>query len=288
MATGKNNRQIEVYRAMTMLKRGRPADVIRMVAPLLEQDENDAAFKRAVHRDLKSLMHSNQIGVDYYTPAGDLIPPGEEDQHQNVRVEYFLLSHMDQEVTGYQRFHELGGDMISHSVINSALRFSEDFDKVPVNSYRISIEMRTGFFIQLWFPREDRPIKLIFARASQEMSQKSVKEEVFNKIDKRTAVILLPNKSVSRLKSDEISGHCELQFTKEENQIILTDHKSHNGTVKAYGDNVKKSFMDLFIADQTMDGSQENIIWGAVKNVLELEGPNLIKAGNCMIFIESL
>ncbi len=261
-----------------------------MVAPLLDQDANDPAFKRAVHRDLKSLMHSNQIGVDYYTPGGEMIPAGEEDQHQNVRVEYYLLTHMEQEVTGFQRFSELGGDMIAKPVLNSVLKFNEHLDEVPVNTYRISLEMRTGFFIHMWMLKEDRPVKLLFARTSKEMAQKSAREEVQKKLDSRSAVLLLPNKSVSRLKVEDMSGHCELEFSKQEEQVLLQDHNSHNGTYKGYGEDIKKTFMNFYINDQTMDGNYQNMLWGDICEVGDpkLEVPSLIKVGNCLVFIDSV
>ncbi len=271
-----------------MLKRGRPADVIRMVAPLLDQDASDPAFKRAVHRDLKSLMHSNQIGVDYYTPAGELIPPGEEEGHQNVRVEYYLLTHMDQEITGYQRFSELGGDMIAKPVLNSVIKFNEHLNEVPVNTYRISLEMRTGFFIHMWMAKEDRPVKLIIARTSKEMSQKSAREMVLGKLDARSLVLLLPNKAVSRLKVEDMTGHCEIDFTKKEEEVLLNDHNSHNGTFKAYGDDVKKTFMNFYINDQTMDGNYQNLLWGEINDPITLDVPSLIKAGNSLIFLDSV
>lgn len=288
MAAAKNQRQIEVYRAMTMLKRGRPADVIRMVAPLLNQDSNDAAFKRAVHRDLKSLMFSNQIGADYYTPSGDLIPAGEEDQHQNVRVEYYMLSHMDQEITGFQRYHEMGGGLIAKPILNSVLKFSESLDTIPVNTYRLSIEMRTGFYIHLWFSVEDRPLQFILARTSKEIEQQSVKEQVVKKLDNRSVVLLLPNKSISRLKLEDLTGHSTIDFSKREGEVMLTDHGSHNGSFKVYADKIKETFMNFYIADQTVDGNYQNLMWGKVDKTLSIELPNLIRVGSNLIFIDQV
>ncbi|MEM7646761.1 MAG: hypothetical protein AAF203_07630 [Pseudomonadota bacterium] len=279
MAQNKNQRRIEVFRAVTHLRRARPADVIRTVAPILGEDESDVSFRRAIHRDLKALLDSYQLGVDYFTPQGDPIPPGEEMNHSNFRVEYFIPSHSQQDIQGSQRFIEKGGVLLFPPSLSTTLHFCGTREEIPKNTFFISVHFAFGSQVFLWFFKDDRPLTLLFARMSSEIEETSHRIEFIKKMPKRMIVLLLPHQSISRLKKEGPRGHASFLFDKEEGVVTIEDHNSSKGT--SFSESLFHSQMlGLGQSGQTMENPAKSVDWQQVDRQQKLSIPFSIKLGD--------
>ena len=286
MAVSKNQRRIEVFQAIQKLKRARPADIIKMVAPKLGADIDNQAFKRAIHRDLKTMLDAYQLGVDYYTPAGELIEPGDEANHANLRVEYFIPSYTEANVDGVQRLIDRGGELFAAPSLEPCLHFCEKIDDIPANSYSLSLSFLTASDLHLWLPKEDRPLKFLFARLPKKLEQSIDKMKVLSSLPKRTALILLPHKNISRLKESGDKGHCLLEFETDENKISIYDHESTIGTQWT-----SLSVEDFMSPEQTNDRTMESSMtvyqWEKVEQKTGLNLPGAIKISDLLITVNA-
>lgn len=94
MSITKAERMILVLESLKAMGRGTAEEVLKKVARQAHLDSQDKNLKRNIYRDLKDLANRGEIELDYFTPAGEKIEPGDEEEHKNLRAEYYLSSHV--------------------------------------------------------------------------------------------------------------------------------------------------------------------------------------------------
>lgn len=273
----KNLRQIAVFEAMKHFKRARPERVIAFLANKFNEP-NAEAFKRSVHRDLKALCSSNVLGADYYTPAGELITPGDEDQHTNLRVEYYLVSEPGQEINGFNFLKESSGDIIVSKVLCSALNFSNRLESIPKNSYALSIETSPGKHLHLWLAVDERPVSIVFSRLSPKLQTNAFKAKTLENLRPRECLVLLPDQAISSTKETGLGGHCKIALLATEDTVLIQDLSSRHGTRFTTEKKVIKSFLN---SCRSTDMTVEQLIASPVFTKAE---PEIIET--CPILIE--
>ena len=274
---------------MQKVKRARPHDIIQLVARNVGADENDAAFKRAIHRDLKSLLETHEVGVDYFTPAGDPIPPGEEDKHANIRVEYRLLQQADTQIRGSQFFTDAGGSILASTEVKESIHFESNPKKIPKGSYHIAVEMGFGSFIHIWFNEDERPLKVVFARLSTQQNYNEIHKKFEAEKPKRTLILIVGNKSVSRLDEENWEGHGYLDFTRDLGKVALHDTGSSKGVRIAEETSLDSfSLTDLYVEDGTIESFEADLNWRDVVSENHLELPCHIQVGKLHTFVQKV
>ena len=228
---------------MQVFKRARPERVITFLANKFNEP-SDEAFKRSVHRDLKALCSSNVLGADYYTPSGELIAPGDEDQYTNLRVEYFLVTELSQEITGANYLKENSGDIVGTKVLCSALNFSNRLESVPKNSYVLSIEILPGKHLHLWLALDERPVSMVFSRLSPKLQTNTFKSNALKNLRPRECLVLLPDQAISSTKETGDGGHCKIALLATEDTVLIQDLNSRHGTRFTTEKKVIKSFLN--------------------------------------------
>jgi hypothetical protein len=222
----KSQRQLLLFESLKAKKRARPEDLLKTLVDHHDMIETPA-LKRAVLRDLKEFMDSHQVGVDYFTPSGSLIPPGEEEQHRNYRVEYYLLGEPGSDVAGIHMWEAIGGSFLCRSSLATSFCWTQNFEQIPKKNIYLGIQHLSGFLF-LYFSREDLPIELIFARAQSKALLGSQRTQTLAGIGRRSAVIGLPDHFTSRYQQKQ--GHGSLNFDRQGESLVLMDHNSTHGT----------------------------------------------------------
>lgn len=286
MAATKNKRQIEVFLSLMKFQRARPHDITQKVARVLGADENDPAFKRAIHRDLRSLLENHQVAVDYFTPSGDPIPPGEEDTHSNLRVEYYILQQAIHQVRGGSLFSDIGGDIVCPKYLYDVIHFEENPSQIPKNSYQISLEVRRGQFIHLWFSKEDRPLKVYFCRKTVSANEEKEKQEILEILENRSIIVYVPDRSVSRFKNDTIQAHAQISFLREEERVKIVDQGSSKGTYISSEEFKTLDFEKTDSNDLTVEAQTPQVSWSQIEKI-ESTLPSNLKLGQFHLYIKS-
>ena len=283
MSQSKNKRQIEVYRAIDKMKRAKPHQVIQHVASIMGENAESAAFKRAIHRDLKSLTQDNILGVEYFTPSGEPIHPDEEENHANLRVEYFLLAADGQNVTGQELLKAVGAEIMGTPSLMESTHIEENLTSLGNNKYVISMEIHIAKFIHIIVDADERPFTVQFARTTKKLESHAYRQALLDGLTGRSLILLLPQGTVSRMKLEPSFGHASVSFQKEHGQIRINDHGSSLGTEYKVmssheADDMLHDHQDKTIRTPTVVG-----VWKKLKQPTTQEMPLAIKLGDAKI-----
>ena len=220
----KDQRRLEIYKFITKHGRAWAHDIVSHIGKL-SGVESDSKTKQAVYRDLRILQESNEISSNLYTPSGDPIEVDEEESYSNVRVEYYSLTH-DDSIRGQKLINQFESHIFATSIIEDSVSISEDYGVIPQNSCVLSIELASGVYRHLWFPKDQCPIHIHFGRLSGPVNE--FKKSVSDKKG-RNLFFAIHSRSVSRFESG-LNGHCTLSFDKQSDKLAVTDHSSKQGT----------------------------------------------------------
>jgi hypothetical protein len=287
MSQSKNKRQIEVYRAIDKFKRAKPHQIVQHVTSIMGEDSESAAFKRAIHRDLKSLTQDNILGVEYFTPSGEPIHPDDEDNHANLRVEYFLLAADGQNVTGQELLKAIGAEIMGTPSLMESTHIEENLNNIDANKYIISMEIHLAKFIHIIVDAEERPFTVQFARTTKKLESHAYRQALLDGLSGRSLILLVPQGTVSRMKLEPSLGHASVQFTKEHCAVRLNDHGSSLGTeykvVSEHEvDEMLHDHQDKTISTPTVVGT-----WKRLKQPTDEELPLAIKLGDAKIVVSN-
>lgn len=224
----KNLRLLYVWEAVHALKRASPESVLVHVANRLGVSSDDANFKRNIYRDLKALAAAGKLDAVYSTPDGVPISLDEEESFKNVRVEY--------SVRGGE------GSIIGGGLITGlgAVFYPPPGDLVQWNALELTSGLPRGYlvlvmlapnhkYVALSAPLADRPFGLVMARKpDKETLHKENMSSLQNQFGRRTALLYLSEKSISRGFTNERLGHCLVELTAD--ACCIRDFNTTGGT----------------------------------------------------------
>ena len=145
----KNIRSLQVFKAISDMKNASLEEVLVKVARSMDQSLPDDSLKRAVRRDLNSLVEENILTISYLTPAGDPIPPDQEDEHKNKRARYFVLSNKPSDLKGQGVLDRFGIEVICKDSVATCINFANNFNEVPLGSFFVAFDLGGAAFIFL-------------------------------------------------------------------------------------------------------------------------------------------
>lgn len=261
----KAGRMLLVWEAVKSLGRAAPDDVLRSVARQMDIPVDDKNFRRNIYRDLKGFSETGQLQVEYFTPDGTLIPPDEESNFANLRVEYFVPEAQEQ-VQGHGLLKERGGYFAPS--LQRRIKWRIQFLEGAGFDGHISFAFETNdhLFLTLQVPIDELPVKLLIARNPGSLDKHPPTKVLDEILGLRYGVLYLNNRTLSRPDTGTKVGHALIEVGREGDSVRITDLGSKSGTYWAPS---SKGFLEELKSHSTQDAtlnpgsslSSQNIAW---------------------------
>ena len=194
-------------------------EITEFVANKIDTDPELSSFKKAIHNDIKDLIKDHHIGIEYFTPAGEPIPLGEEDNHKNKRTQYFMIGGEGQ-IKGGSLLEKVSAFFRPQKISSPAWQIFDVKNKSYPQSSQICLLFRiNNKSFSLETDKDQLPFKIVVARKDQYIPST---EEIEKDFGSRASLLLLPWQFISSPKKGDKLGHFVLDF-KETNGVVQMD-----------------------------------------------------------------
>lgn len=201
----KIERMILVKDTVDRLQRATLDDVLASFCAKTGLSQNTKNLKQYIRRDLESLcVDANYLDKDYFLPNKDKLEPGEEKDHKNVRVEYFIIKESC-EILGAGILEQANGKIITpgRDYIEWKLtNLSNSFDSEALS---FSMKLSQAGFISISIKKDELPFKLIIGKNSSKKSP--TLQEISATFGHRTSMLLLNEGGLEESISNSKFGH---------------------------------------------------------------------------------
>ena len=189
--------------------------------------ELTSALKRAIYRDLDSLVNSNRAIVEYYTRDGAIIDDYDSDVHKNVISKWHIVG-AENKIIGESLLRGINSHLHCPSFLRNDLSLSTGNTDTAFNTRHIYFTF-LGKFMCLKVNLESVPVKILVTRNKGEIVLDEI-SAVEEKFGKRCVIFKIPAQKVSSFdpKRDDKNGH--LLITINEDTLEFEDLGSSNGT----------------------------------------------------------
>ncbi len=223
----KASRMLQVYEVLKRKGRCTADDIATGVALALDIDSGDKNFRRTIYRDLKEFTIDNTIQVEYFTPDGIKIEPGEEDNYKNIRAEYFLMG-SESLIMGGGLVQNIGGLFYPARLgaVNWQIRnVNKGF---IANMFHLTFATVQHPLLALCIPKDEIPAKVIFGRPSQADTYRPTEQYLESQYGRRAALFYYPERTLSRPKEGGPDGHGIVEWI-DEDHVHMKDLGSSTG-----------------------------------------------------------
>ncbi len=273
-----------VWEAVSTLGRTSPDAIIKVVASRLGVDADSTSFQRTIQRDLKHLSDTGDLGVEYFAPDGAKISPDQESSFTNLRVEYFAAN-SGGSIPGGKLLAKAKCHLITP---RRPMRWSVNDSAVGavIGTYSFEFETQGGQGISLCIDQDDRPFKLIVARNPESPELTPTVSYIEEKYGLRAAVLLVSEKSISRIKEKERDGHVLIEARSDFMALYVKDLNSSTGSyfAPASWDEIQ-ALRELGSSENTQSGSAHPLRrerqWARLTNqAVKMEAPFFLRLGD--------
>lgn len=193
-------------------------EISEYVARKIDANPTLSSFKKAIHNDIKDLIKDHHIGIEYFTPAGDPIPLGEEDNYKNKRTQYFLIGGEGQ-IKGGKLLKRFNSMFVPQQISSPSWEILKLTSTGSITSGKIGIILTIlGHSYIIQTNKDELPCRIAVARHNNYLPSQEVLGGQFGK---RTSLLLLPWKFLSSSKEDQLC-HFIINLTLKDNQVYAT------------------------------------------------------------------
>lgn len=178
---------------------------------IMNNIEIESYTKQALSRDLLYLEERGIIEVD-------------ESSHPKT----YCLSGNNSKIVGENYLVNLGGLLVVPPHLKNELSLSDHIKNInPQDEFCLCFEI-SGNFLLLKINKEGLPLKICLSRTTKE-SATELQEDLEKAFGKRAISFQVPMSKISSISPPGKLGHLLIDL-KSENEVVLTDLKSTNGT----------------------------------------------------------
>jgi hypothetical protein len=226
----KSERMILIWNCVKELGRSTPEVIAKDLAKRLNIDADDKNFKRNIYRDLKGFVNSGILDVEYFTPAGEKIQPGDEDTHPNLRIEYFVPG----AISGFP-----GSGLLAKNGIHFFKQKSNVIDwyaselqnGVADQKFVLLARSLAGRVCGLFADRDQLPIKITFGRFPDDSNAMSaILANIEQQYGLRSSACFTTDSSMSRAGKENRLAHGLIETEKSGDTLKISDLNSSRGT----------------------------------------------------------
>jgi len=196
-------------------------EITEFVAKKIDANQKLPSFKKAIHNDIKDLIKDHHICVEYFTPAGEPIPIGEEDIHKNKRTQYFIIGGESQ-IKGGSLLNNVGAFFRPQRISSPSWQITNAKNKNTPQKKQLCILFRiNNKSFSLETDKDQLPFKIVIARKDHYIPSDV---EIEREFGSRASLLLLPWQFISSPKSNDKLGHFVISFNEFEDkvQVVVT------------------------------------------------------------------
>lgn len=201
--------------------------ICERLANRTDEDKDSESFKRAVYRDLDSLVDQNRIAIDRFTRDMVLIEDYDSEIHKNVIAQWYIPE-AEGLVSGSKILDTLNGKIYIPKILKNDFSIkSGATEPDPRHCHFYFMVGSTILCLKAAFSA--LPFNLVISRIHGDITQEEI-QEVQKKIGLRTAILKVPFSKLSSYKPSERIGNTIIKINAEK-EVLVSDDNSTNGTV---------------------------------------------------------
>lgn len=259
----KVERMILVKDTIDRLQRASLEDILSSFCAKTGLSQKTKNLRQYVRRDLESLCtDARYLSKDYFLPNADKIEPGNEKDHKNVRVEYYIIKDST-DIIGGGLLEEANGKIISpnRNIIEWKLNnLSESFEN---DCLAFSMHLSQSGYISLTIKKEELPFNLILGKTTNRNTPDL--QELRASFGQRSTLLLINEAGLEESVKNSKFGHCLITFGQTTQSFHLSDLSSRNGTFYFNPDNNEQQ-----LNGQSSDHLMNEILYMASKDIEEV------------------
>lgn len=290
MTPNKRIRLLYVMEAMDRLKVATPRDILTQLSQQFNLSEEDANFKRSIYRDLKNLAEQGKLHVRTLAADGVELPPEEWDESKNIRLEYSIHG-QESSFVGIGLIEEMGAQIILPQKRKLNFRVSSLHKANLERNLNLIFKGHLGKILTLQLPQEDFPARLLILRSHhEETDHKRFIAEIEERFGFRTAVLFVPDPTVSRYQAGVRAGHALITID-HKRVLTVSDFASSSGSKWS---NLDKSEIEALLNTQQSKSTiapsespleNEGLVMQDFSNEVTLSNNTIVNFGKFRILI---